>query len=83
MGFGLIPSDFRDSEGDTLGGIGSGIDIKRGTWAQTAFGSYNGTFVVTPDRGYNAYVLLFLCIDISERDQNLQRRNDRLSIPPA
>ncbi|KAG5727012.1 hypothetical protein E4T56_gene16475, partial [Termitomyces sp. T112] len=53
VGFGLIPSDFRDSEGDTLGGIGSGIDIKRGTWAQTAFGSYNGTFVVTPDRGYN------------------------------
>ncbi|KAG5336907.1 hypothetical protein C0989_011574 [Termitomyces sp. Mn162] len=53
VGFGLIPSNFRDSEGDTLGGIGSGIDIKRGTWAQTAFGSYNGTFVVTPDRGYN------------------------------
>ncbi|KAG6879231.1 hypothetical protein C0992_004292 [Termitomyces sp. T32_za158] len=53
VGFGLIPSDFRDSVGDTLGGIGSGIDIKRGTWAQTAFGSYTGTFVVTPDRGYN------------------------------
>ncbi|KAG6909435.1 hypothetical protein DXG01_000589 [Tephrocybe rancida] len=53
VGFGLIPSNARDSTGDTLGGIGSGIDIKHGTWAQTASGTYTGTFVVTPDRGYN------------------------------
>lgn len=67
VGFGLIPSDFRDSVGDTLGGIGSGIDIKRGTWAQTAFGTYTGTFVVTPDRGFNVYVISIFCSGISGR----------------
>ena len=28
VGFGLIPSDFKDSTGDTLGGIGSALAIK-------------------------------------------------------
>ncbi|GLB38603.1 putative esterase-like activity of phytase [Lyophyllum shimeji] len=53
VGFGFIPSNFRESTGDTLGGIGSGIDIKFGTWRQTSAGTYTGTFVVTPDRGFN------------------------------
>lgn len=53
VGFGLIPSNFRESTGDTLGGIGSGIDIKSGTWKQASAGTFTGTFVVTPDRGYN------------------------------
>ena len=52
VGFGLIPSNFTESTGDTLGGIGSAIAIKRGTW-QLANGSYMGTLEVRPDRGFN------------------------------
>jgi hypothetical protein len=58
VGFGLIPSDFRESTGDTLGGIGSAIDIKHGTWSQGQDGTFSGTFVVQPDRGFNVYVCL-------------------------
>jgi hypothetical protein len=53
VGFGLIPSNFKESTGDTLGGIGSAIAIKLGTWNAATDGSYTGTFVVHPDRGYN------------------------------
>ncbi|KAF8073547.1 hypothetical protein FPV67DRAFT_1666315 [Lyophyllum atratum] len=53
VGFGLIPHNFRETTGDTLGGIGSGIDIKFGTWRQASAGTFIGTFVVTPDRGFN------------------------------
>ncbi|RDB14561.1 hypothetical protein Hypma_016290 [Hypsizygus marmoreus] len=52
VAFGLIPSNFRESTGDTLGGIGSGIDIKSGTW-KVSDGKFTGTFVVVPDRGFN------------------------------
>lgn len=54
VGFGLIPSNFRESTGDTLGGIGSAIAIKYGTWKATNT-SFEGTFVVHPDRGFNVY----------------------------
>ncbi|KAJ3848209.1 esterase-like activity of phytase-domain-containing protein [Lentinula lateritia] len=53
VGFGLIPSNFTDSLGDTLGGIGSGIAFKQTTWRSLSNGSYTGTLVVHPDRGYN------------------------------
>ncbi|KAJ3797726.1 esterase-like activity of phytase-domain-containing protein [Lentinula aff. detonsa] len=53
VGFGLIPSNFTDSLGDTLGGIGSGIAFKYATWQSLPNGSYTGTLVVHPDRGYN------------------------------
>ncbi|KAF9556491.1 hypothetical protein CPC08DRAFT_737062 [Agrocybe pediades] len=53
VGFGLIPSDFLESTGDTIGGIGSAIAIKRGTWASHANGTFTGTLVVHPDRGFN------------------------------
>ncbi|KAF9529605.1 esterase-like activity of phytase-domain-containing protein [Crepidotus variabilis] len=53
VGFGLIPSDFKESTGDTIGGIGSAIAIKPGTWKQNTNGTYSGTLVVHPDRGYN------------------------------
>ncbi|KAJ3861321.1 esterase-like activity of phytase-domain-containing protein [Lentinula novae-zelandiae] len=56
VGFGLIPSNFTDSLGDTLGGIGSGIAFKQATWKSLSNGSYTGTLVVHPDRGYNMYV---------------------------
>jgi len=52
VGFGLIPSNFTESTGDTLGGIGSAIAIKRGTW-RLVNGSYTGTLEVRPDRGFN------------------------------
>ncbi|KAJ7254755.1 esterase-like activity of phytase-domain-containing protein [Mycena rebaudengoi] len=53
VGFGLIPSDFKESTGDTLGGIGSSIALKPGSWSQAADGTYTGTLVVQPDRGFN------------------------------
>ncbi|KAF5316148.1 hypothetical protein D9619_006606 [Psilocybe cf. subviscida] len=54
VGFGLIPSDFLESTGDTLGGIGSAIAIKPRTWTGPhSDGTYTGTLVVHPDRGFN------------------------------
>ncbi|KAF8194938.1 esterase-like activity of phytase-domain-containing protein [Pholiota molesta] len=53
VGFGLIPSDFLESTGDTVGGIGSAIAIKRGTWTSQSDGTFTGTLVVHPDRGFN------------------------------
>ncbi|PPQ84110.1 hypothetical protein CVT24_002358 [Panaeolus cyanescens] len=52
VGFGLIPSNFTESTGDTLGGLGSAIAIKRGTWRKKN-GKYSGTLVAHPDRGFN------------------------------
>ncbi|KAF5359713.1 hypothetical protein D9756_002857 [Leucocoprinus leucothites] len=53
VAFGLIPSDFRESTGDTLGGIGSAIALKPNTWTIGGSGQFTGTFIVHPDRGYN------------------------------
>ncbi|KAJ3567531.1 hypothetical protein NP233_g6310 [Leucocoprinus birnbaumii] len=53
VGFGLIPSNFKESTGDTLGGIGSAIALKPGTWTIGSNGQYTGTLIVHPDRGYN------------------------------
>ncbi|KAJ4466302.1 esterase-like activity of phytase-domain-containing protein [Lentinula aciculospora] len=53
VGFGLILSNFTDSLGDTLGGIGSAIAFKQATWKSLSNGSYTGTLVVHPDRGFN------------------------------
>ncbi|KAJ7225069.1 esterase-like activity of phytase-domain-containing protein [Mycena haematopus] len=53
VAFGRIPSNFTESTGDTLGGIGSAIAIKPDTWRGLNNGSFTGTLVVQPDRGYN------------------------------
>ena len=53
VAFGLIPSNFKESTGDTLGGIGSAVAIKPASWKSNSDGSYSGTFVAHPDRGYN------------------------------
>lgn len=53
VAFGLIPADFKDSTGDTFGGVGSAIAIQRGTWTQNSNGSYSGSLIVQPDRGFN------------------------------
>jgi hypothetical protein len=55
VGFGLIPSDFKESTGDTLGGFGSALAIKYGTFKH-AHGKFKGTFVMHPDRGFNMCV---------------------------
>ncbi|KAJ8494303.1 hypothetical protein ONZ45_g13284 [Pleurotus djamor] len=53
VAFGLIPSDFKESTGDTLGGIGSAMSFKFGTWTKFSSGVYTGTLVMHPDRGFN------------------------------
>ncbi|KAI0693937.1 esterase-like activity of phytase-domain-containing protein [Cerioporus squamosus] len=53
VAFGLIPSNFTESTGDTLGGIGSAIALKRGSFSQNVDGTFKGTFVTQPDRGFN------------------------------
>ncbi|KAJ7079242.1 esterase-like activity of phytase-domain-containing protein [Mycena belliarum] len=53
VGFGRIPSNFTESTGDTLGGIGSAIAVKFGSWTAQANGTFTGTLVVQPDRGFN------------------------------
>ncbi|KZT22044.1 hypothetical protein NEOLEDRAFT_1244195 [Neolentinus lepideus HHB14362 ss-1] len=53
VAFGLIPSNFTDSTGNTLGGIGSAIQVKPGSFYPRGDGAYYGTFIVQPDRGFN------------------------------
>lgn len=53
VAFGLIPSDFKESTGDTLGGIGSAIALKPNTWKAEKNGKFSGTLYVHPDRGFN------------------------------
>ncbi|KAG8845516.1 hypothetical protein FRB96_002484 [Tulasnella sp. 330] len=54
VAFGVLPSNARDSTGTTIGGFGSAIAIKRGSWTKSVDGkSYSGSFIVQPDRGYN------------------------------
>ncbi|KAF6759490.1 esterase-like activity of phytase-domain-containing protein [Ephemerocybe angulata] len=51
VAFGVIASNAVDSRGDTIGGIGSAMTIKRGTWSALKNGSFTGTFVMHPDAG--------------------------------
>ncbi|TDL29854.1 hypothetical protein BD410DRAFT_44469 [Rickenella mellea] len=53
VGFGLIPANFTESTGDTFGGVGSAIALKRGTFRNNHDGTFSGTLVVQPDRGFN------------------------------
>lgn len=70
VGFGRIPSNFTESTGDTLGGIGSAITFKYGSWKEQTNGSYTGTLVVQPDRGFNVYAFSFfskVCVGSSQK----------------
>jgi len=78
-GFGLIPSDFKDSIGDTMGGIGSAITLKRGTWKRSHDGTYTGTLLVQPDRGFNVYNVPFDCITLAAHLSQTQDFHHRLS----
>ncbi|EPQ52875.1 hypothetical protein GLOTRDRAFT_64673, partial [Gloeophyllum trabeum ATCC 11539] len=53
VAFGLIPSNFTDSTGNTMGGIGSAIGVKPGSFTPNGDGTFSGTFIVQPDRGFN------------------------------
>ncbi|KAL8903646.1 MAG: hypothetical protein Q9171_007329, partial [Xanthocarpia ochracea] len=52
-GYGFVPSNARDSYGDTLGGFGSSIVIDLKTWRKLKNGTYTGTLYAIPDRGWN------------------------------
>lgn len=56
-GYGMLPANFRDRYGDTLGGIGSAIalDKKKSKWKKTKGknGAYEGVIYGLPDRGWN------------------------------
>ncbi|KDR72255.1 hypothetical protein GALMADRAFT_229077 [Galerina marginata CBS 339.88] len=52
VGFGLIPSNFKDSTGDTIGGFGSAIALKRESF-KAKDGKFTGTILARPDRGFN------------------------------
>ena len=56
MGFGQLPANAKEVTGDTLGGLGSAIALKPGSWQKLDNGSYTGTLYVHPDRGYNVCV---------------------------
>ncbi|KAL8955267.1 MAG: hypothetical protein Q9183_006718, partial [Haloplaca sp. 2 TL-2023] len=50
-GCGTVPSDARDSYGDTLGGFGSSAAVDIKSWRKLKNGSYTGTLYALPDRG--------------------------------
>lgn len=51
-GYGFVPSNARDSYGDTLGGFGSSIAIDQKSWRELKNGTYTGTVYAIPDRGW-------------------------------
>lgn len=57
-GYGLVPSNARDSYGDNLGGWGSSIAIDQKTWRKLKNGTYTGTLYAIPDRGWYPPTLL-------------------------
>lgn len=44
--------------GDTLGGIGSAIALRPGSFTKTSNGTFTGTIIAQPDGGFNVYVFL-------------------------
>jgi hypothetical protein len=52
VGVGRLPSDAKDKQGDTLGGIGSGMVADLSSWRRDGE-SYRGVLYMLPDRGWN------------------------------
>ena len=52
VGVARIASDARDSKGETLGGMGSGMMLAPGSWRQTKTG-FAADLDMLPDRGWN------------------------------
>jgi hypothetical protein len=53
VGVARVPSDARDSLGETLGGFGSGMALVPGSWRRDG-GRFEGTLAFLPDRGWNS-----------------------------
>src|SRR5215471_7142396 len=53
VGVARVPSNARDQFGDTLGGFGSAMAMKQGSWHKDRDGTYHGTLYMVPDRGWN------------------------------
>jgi len=51
-GWGALPSNARDKYGETIGGIGSAIAFKSGSW-KFSNGIYTGVVYCLPDRGWS------------------------------
>jgi len=52
VGVGRLRSDLKDKFGETFGSF-SAFSFQPGTWRRNADGSYAGTLIAQPDRGYN------------------------------
>lgn len=52
VGVGRMPADLKDKFGETFGSF-SAFTFQPGSWQRNANGSYSGTLVTQPDRGYN------------------------------
>ncbi|KAI5791922.1 3-phytase [Geopyxis carbonaria] len=52
VGYGSLPSNFRDKFGDTIS-TGSSIAFEKGSWKKQRGGKYTGKLYVLPDRGWN------------------------------
>ncbi len=53
VGVGRVPHNFKDKFGETFGSF-SALAFAPGSWHREADGSYTGTLLGQPDRGYNA-----------------------------
>jgi len=66
VGVARVPSDARDQFGDTLGGFGSAMAMDLNSWKKNRDGSYAGTLLMVPDRGWNTRarsITAVACID--------------------
>lgn len=52
VGVARVPSNAVDKFGDTVS-LGSGMSILPGSWKKKPNGTYTGTFLMLPDRGWN------------------------------
>src|SRR5262249_18588811 len=52
VGVARVPSNATDKIGDTVS-LGSGMTVAPGSWHMRRDGSYAGTFLMLPDRGWN------------------------------
>ncbi|KAI4245542.1 MAG: hypothetical protein L6R42_010157, partial [Xanthoria sp. 1 TBL-2021] len=77
-GYGLVPSNARDSYGDNLGGWGSSIAIDQKTWRKLKNGTYTGTLYAIPDRGW--YPTLLQPLMNTQGTLNYQNRIHTFSI---
>jgi hypothetical protein len=70
-GYGFLPGDARDKNGDTIGGIGSAIALDKKSWKKKKGDKegYEGIIYGLPDRGWN-----------TQGTQNTQSRIQKFSI---